>query len=219
MPAESSRPLTTRASDSCSESNTLTSFSLGLGRSVGGVEPELSAISPPLASLRGKRPQSQGVAAASDCNSLGRFGAGWGTGPERWPFGAVAFPPQCRENEGNRSEDGPPPLGPIRRRFAGGALRQAPVGGSMENGNRGGQEGTAHETQEEAKKIRRLQVMISMVSSVIGQDPNLTVEEASELVAGAKRAALAMFPDKELAFDILYKPRLQRLMKERFRIQ
>jgi hypothetical protein len=79
-------------------------------------------------------------------------------------------------------------------------------------------EGT-HETQEEARKIRRLQVMISMVSSVIGQDPNLTVEEASELVANAKRAALAMFPDKELAFDILYKPRLQRLMKERFRIQ
>jgi hypothetical protein len=61
--------------------------------------------------------------------------------------------------------------------------------------------------------------MISMVSSVIGQDPSLTVEEASEMVANAKRAALAMFPDKELAFDILYKPRLQRLMKERFRIQ
>jgi hypothetical protein len=45
------------------------------------------------------------------------------------------------------------------------------------------------------------------------------VEEASELIASAKRAALVMFPDKELAFDILYKPRLQRLMKERFRIQ
>ena len=89
----------------------------------------------------------------------------------------------------------------------------------MENANRAGQDGNSSEKQEEAKKIRRLQVMISMVTSVLGQDPNLTVEEASELVAGAKRAALAMFPDKELAFDILYKPRLQRLMKERFRIQ
>jgi hypothetical protein len=89
----------------------------------------------------------------------------------------------------------------------------------MENANRVGQDGDSNEKQEEAKKIRRLQVMISMVTSVLGQDPNLTVEEASELVAGAKRAALAMFPDKELAFDILYKPRLQRLMKERFRIQ
>jgi hypothetical protein len=73
--------------------------------------------------------------------------------------------------------------------------------------------------EEEARKIRRLQVMISMVSSVISQDPGLTVEEASELAAGAKRAALAMFPDKELAYDLLYKPRLQRLMTERFRLQ
>jgi len=89
----------------------------------------------------------------------------------------------------------------------------------MENAKRSGADSTNCEKQEEAKKIRRLQLMISMVSSVIGQDPNLTVEEASEMVANAKRAALAMFPDKELAFDILYKPRLQRLMKERFRIQ
>jgi len=71
----------------------------------------------------------------------------------------------------------------------------------------------------EGQKIRRLQIMISMVMSVIGQDPNLTIEEASELAAGAKRAALAMFPDKELAYDILYKPRLQRLIRERFNLQ
>ena len=76
-----------------------------------------------------------------------------------------------------------------------------------------------NEGLQEARKIRRLQVMINMVMSVISQDPNLTVEEASELVAGAKRAALAMFPDKELAYDIIYKPRLQRLMRERFHLQ
>lgn len=77
----------------------------------------------------------------------------------------------------------------------------------------------SQESEDEARKIRRLQLMMSMVMSVIGQDPSLTVEEASELAAGAKRAALAMFPDKELAFDLLYKPRLQRLMRERFRLQ
>jgi hypothetical protein len=75
------------------------------------------------------------------------------------------------------------------------------------------------QNDDEARRIRRLQVMISMVTSVISQDPGLTVEEASELAAGAKRAALAMFPDKELAYDLLYKPRLQRLMRERFRLQ
>jgi hypothetical protein len=75
------------------------------------------------------------------------------------------------------------------------------------------------ELEEEARKIRRLQLMISMVMSVIGQDPNLTLAEASELATGAKKAALNMFPDKELAFDLLYKPRLQRLIRERFRLQ
>lgn len=75
------------------------------------------------------------------------------------------------------------------------------------------------EREDEARKIRRLQMMISMVMSVISQDANLTVEEASELAAGAKRAALAMFPDKELAYDLIYKPRLQRVMRERFHLQ
>lgn len=79
--------------------------------------------------------------------------------------------------------------------------------------------GSAGEAAEEARKIRRLQVMISMVMSVIGQDPKLTVEEAAELAAGARRAALAMFPNKQLAFDLIYKPRLQRLMNERFGLQ
>ncbi len=74
------------------------------------------------------------------------------------------------------------------------------------------------ETQEENRKIRRLQIMMNMVMSVISQE-NMSVEEASELVANAKRAALAMFPDKELAYDLIYKPRLQRLMRERFHLQ
>ena len=75
-----------------------------------------------------------------------------------------------------------------------------------------------NQDEDEARRIRRLQVMMSMVTSVISQDPGLTVEEASELAAGAKRAALAMFPGKELAYDLIWRPRFQRLMRERFRI-
>lgn len=77
----------------------------------------------------------------------------------------------------------------------------------------------AVEQEEERRKLRRLQIMMSMVMSVISQDADLSIEEASELAANAKRAALAMFPDKEFAYDILYKPRLQRLIAERFHIQ
>jgi hypothetical protein len=75
------------------------------------------------------------------------------------------------------------------------------------------------EQLDEARKLRRLQLMISMVLSVIAQDPSLTIEEASEMIANARRAALAMFPGKELAFDLIYKPRLQRMMRERFHLQ
>jgi hypothetical protein len=78
---------------------------------------------------------------------------------------------------------------------------------------------TPEEVREEQRKIRRLQLMMDMVMSVIGQDASLTVDEAAELVADSRRAALAMFPDKELAYNIIYKPRLQRLMRERYRIQ
>jgi hypothetical protein len=88
----------------------------------------------------------------------------------------------------------------------------------MENLDRSQQE-ELNEAADEARRLRRLQIMISMVMSVISQDAKLTLEEAAELAAGARRAALAMFPGKQLAFDILYKPRLQRLMNERFGLQ
>lgn len=78
---------------------------------------------------------------------------------------------------------------------------------------------TPDEIYEERRKLRRLQLMMNMVMSVIGQSSNLTVEQAAEMVADSRQAALAMFPEKELAFNLLYKPRLQRLMRERFHLQ
>lgn len=75
------------------------------------------------------------------------------------------------------------------------------------------------ELEEESRKIRRFQIMINMVMQVIAQDSSLTVDEASEMVADTRKAALLMFPDKELAFNLIYWPRLQRLMRERYRLQ
>jgi len=74
------------------------------------------------------------------------------------------------------------------------------------------------ESLEEGKLIRRLQMMMNMVMQVIAQDGSLSVDEASQMVADSKKAALAMFPDKELAYEIIWRPRFQRLMRERFRI-
>jgi hypothetical protein len=75
------------------------------------------------------------------------------------------------------------------------------------------------EIEDENRRLRRLQIMMSMVMQVISQQSDLTVEEASELVASSRKAALALFPGKELAYDLIYRPRLQRLMNERFHLQ
>ena len=75
------------------------------------------------------------------------------------------------------------------------------------------------ELADENKRLRRLQIMMSMVMQVISEQSDLTIEEASELVASSRRAALNLFPGKELAYDLIYKPRLQRLMNERFHLQ
>jgi hypothetical protein len=71
---------------------------------------------------------------------------------------------------------------------------------------------------EEAKLIRRLQMMMNLVIQTIAQDGSLTIDEASQMIADARTAALAMFPGKELAYDLIWRPRFQRLMRERYRI-
>jgi hypothetical protein len=77
---------------------------------------------------------------------------------------------------------------------------------------------TAEERAEEQKLIRRLQMMMNMVMQVIAQDASLTVDDAAQMIADSRKAALAMFPGKELAYDLIWRPRFQRLMRERFRI-
>jgi hypothetical protein len=71
---------------------------------------------------------------------------------------------------------------------------------------------------EEARLIRRLQLMMNLVLQTIAQDHTLTIDEASQMIADARTAALAMFPGKDLAYDLIWRPRFQRLMRERFRI-
>lgn len=81
-----------------------------------------------------------------------------------------------------------------------------------------GAEVSVEDRAEEQKLIRRLQLMMNMVMQVIAQDSTLTVDDASQMIADSRKAALAMFPGKELAYDLIWKPRFQRLMRERFRI-
>jgi hypothetical protein len=74
------------------------------------------------------------------------------------------------------------------------------------------------ERDEEQRLIRRMQMMMNLVTQTIAQDSSLSYDEAAQMIADARRAALAMFPGKELAYDLIWRPRFQRLMLERFRL-
>ncbi|GAC1415546.1 MAG: hypothetical protein NVSMB62_03470 [Acidobacteriaceae bacterium] len=89
----------------------------------------------------------------------------------------------------------------------------SPASGSAETIAQSQQERT-----EEQKLIRRLQMMMNLVMQTIAQDSSLSIDEASQMIADSRKAALAMFPGKELAYDLIWRPRFQRLMRERFRI-
>jgi hypothetical protein len=77
---------------------------------------------------------------------------------------------------------------------------------------------SAPEHVEEQRLLRRLQMIMNLVMQTIAQDSSLTYDEAAQMIADARRAALAMFPGKELAYDLIWQPRFRRLMLERFRL-
>jgi len=73
------------------------------------------------------------------------------------------------------------------------------------------------EILEENRKVRHLQMAVNLALNVVAQS-DLPIEEASELVACTRRFALGLFPDKELAYDIIYQPKFKRLLEEKYRI-
>jgi hypothetical protein len=73
------------------------------------------------------------------------------------------------------------------------------------------------EIREENRKVRRLQIVVGLVTNVIRQS-DLPVEEALELVANTRQFALQLFPDKESTYDLIYQPRFRRLLSEKYNI-
>jgi hypothetical protein len=73
------------------------------------------------------------------------------------------------------------------------------------------------EIQAEARKVRRLQVVVDLVANVIRQS-EMPLDEASELVAATRRFALNLFPDKAQTYDLIYQPRFRRLLIEKYRM-
>lgn len=70
---------------------------------------------------------------------------------------------------------------------------------------------------EESRNIHRLQLTVRLVMQMISQG-DFPFEEASGMVAATRRVALLLFPGKEQVYDLIYQPRLQRLLAQKYRL-
>ncbi len=75
--------------------------------------------------------------------------------------------------------------------------------------------GEDSQIKEENRKIRYLRFLVDFSILSIQQD-DLVLEEAQELVEDVKRAACGLFPGKEGTFELIYRPRFNRVIQERF---
>ncbi len=77
---------------------------------------------------------------------------------------------------------------------------------------------TQAEIDEESRRARRLRIVVNLTLDLISQG-QLPFEEATGLVTAARRVALQLFPDKAAAYDLIYAPKFERLMREIYLIQ
>lgn len=75
---------------------------------------------------------------------------------------------------------------------------------------------TQEQIKDEDKKIRHLRRMVDFTISLIVTDNDMTLQEASGHVAGLRDFAVRLFPDKGEVFDLVYGPRLKRLIIDKY---
>ncbi len=73
------------------------------------------------------------------------------------------------------------------------------------------------EIGEENRRVRFLRYLVDFTILSIQQN-DLSLGEALQRVEEVKRAALGLFPKKEGAFELIYRPRFNRVIRERFGI-
>jgi hypothetical protein len=71
------------------------------------------------------------------------------------------------------------------------------------------------EIREENRKIRFLRYLVDFSILSIQQE-DLTLVEVLKVVEDVKQAACNLFPGKEETFELIYRPRFNRVIQERF---
>jgi hypothetical protein len=70
--------------------------------------------------------------------------------------------------------------------------------------------------REENRRLRRLRLLVDLTLARLYQDPDLSLLDALKLTERCRDAALTLFPGKETAFELIYRPRFERVLYARW---
>jgi hypothetical protein len=68
--------------------------------------------------------------------------------------------------------------------------------------------------EEEQHNMRLLRTIVDLTSAVLHQG-NLTIPEAIDLLNSTQKSVLQLFPGKNEVYELIYRPRFERIIKER----
>jgi len=71
--------------------------------------------------------------------------------------------------------------------------------------------------REENRNLRYLRFLVDLALAEI-RAGTFTLEQAEQVLENVRSQALRLFPGKETAFDIIYRPRFQRAITETFKL-
>lgn len=71
------------------------------------------------------------------------------------------------------------------------------------------------DVEKENDKIRRLQLMVHLTINLLHQ-PSTSLSEAINHVEQVRKFALALFPGKERAWEMIYQPKFNRILRQRW---
>ncbi len=74
------------------------------------------------------------------------------------------------------------------------------------------------EEREETRRVRYLRYLVDF-SILSIQEEDLSFEEAVRVVDDARRAACGLFPGKGEVFDLIYRPRFNRAIRQKFHLE
>ncbi|MFQ5675674.1 MAG: hypothetical protein ACE5G1_07245 [bacterium] len=72
------------------------------------------------------------------------------------------------------------------------------------------------EIAREQRKMRQLRTIVDLTAALLYQQ-DLTVAEGLALIDATKQSVLQLCPGKEEAFELIYRPRFERILREKLK--